>query len=343
MDTDHAFSYDGGRVGAGERRHFKFGISETYLSEPIRLPITIINGDDPGPTVFLSAAVHGDELNGVEVVRHVSDELDHSELRGTLVCLHVVNVPGFNAQKRYLPIYDRDLNRAFPGREDGTSAERIARKIYQNFIRPCDFGIDFHTSTRGRTNMIHVRADMRHERVSRLAQAFASNVILSSSGPDGSLRRVATEAANTAAITVELGEANRFERPLVNEAIAGVRSVFAEFGLHPRRQVRWPGWRVTVPRDEKTWLRADEGGVVEMQVDGGELVRKDETICTITNPFDKKLSKLVAPFTGVMVGVLNNPVVYPGNPICHLVKVPDAVETILRARAAGQNPSRMGP
>lgn len=118
--------------------------------------MTIINGPYPGPTTFLSAAIHGDELDGIEVVREVAQEWAHSEVCGTLVCLPVLNVQGFVAQERYLPILERDLNRPFPGKQDSTSPNRIAHQIYDNFIDPCDFGLGFHTSTRGRTNMFHV-------------------------------------------------------------------------------------------------------------------------------------------------------------------------------------------
>ncbi len=140
---DEAFTYNGGRVDPGESANIRYSISETYLGDPVKIPVTVINGSKPGPTVFLSAAAHGDELNGIEVVREVAHDWDHSELHGTLVCLPVMNVPGFLAQERYLPIYDRDLNRSFPGREGSTSARRMANRIFTNFIEPCDLGIDF--------------------------------------------------------------------------------------------------------------------------------------------------------------------------------------------------------
>jgi len=118
------FAYDGGTVEPGETAEFRFPVSETYLGDPVRIPVTIINGPRPGPTVFLSAAVHGDELNGIEVVHEV-------------------------AQERYLPIYERDLNRAFPGKQGSISSKRIAYRVFHNFVEPCDLGLDFHTSTRG--------------------------------------------------------------------------------------------------------------------------------------------------------------------------------------------------
>jgi len=316
-----AFTYHGGRVEPGESENLRYRISETYLGDPVRVPVTIINGEGPGPTVFLTAATHGDELNGIEVVRTVAHEWDHSTLHGTLVCLPVLNVPGFLAQERYLPIYDRDLNRSFPGDEDSTSAKRMAHRIYSNFIEPCDLGMDFHTSTRGRTNMLHARADMSDESVARLANAFATNVIIDGDGSAGTLRGEATRD-DIPTITIEMGEAHRFQRSLIDEALDGVVSVLAEFGALRSESVAWPGWRTVIDSDdEKTWLRADTGGMVDMHHDRGSLVQEGDRICTITNPFMAESDVVEAPFTGLLVAVLENPLVYPGNPLCHLVKL----------------------
>src|SRR6056297_1414431 len=227
MSDDRAFTYNGGAVPPGETQNIRYGISETYLGDPVRIPVTIINGERAGPTVFLTAAAHGDELNGIEVVREVAFEWDLSELAGTLVCLPVLNVPAFLAQERYLPIYDRDLNRSFPGDPDSTSAKRMAHRVFRNFVAPCDFGLDFHTSTRGRTNTLHARADMDDAAVARLANAFASNVIISTSGPSGTLRREASDAG-TPTVTIEMGEAHRFQGEYIDRALAGVESVLAE-------------------------------------------------------------------------------------------------------------------
>ena len=320
-DGGDAFTYAGGRVDPGERVDIRYSISETYLGDPIRIPVTIVNGTEPGPRLFLSAAIHGDELNGIEIVREVAHEWDLADLRGTLVCLPVLNAPGFIAQQRYLPIYDRDLNRSFPGDEGGTGARRIAHRIFTNFIEPCDLGLDFHTSTRGRTNMLHVRADTERSAVSRVARAFGSNVIIASEGPEGSLRGAATEAG-VPTVTIEMGEAHRFQRHLIDRALEGVASVFAEYEALPATTVRWPGWRTVIDDDSAdTWLRADSGGIVEMHHVYGELVYEGEEVCTIADPFKNDSETITAPFTGLLVGLLENPVVYPGNPLCHLVEL----------------------
>jgi hypothetical protein len=341
MASDGAFTYNGGRVDAGETQNIRYGISETYLGDPVRIPVTIINGEREGPTVFLSAAAHGDELNGIEVVREVAFEWDLSNLAGTLVCMPVLNVPAFLAQERYLPIYDRDLNRSFPGHDDSTSAKRMAHRIFQNFIEPCDLGLDFHTSTRGRTNMLHVRADMGNKRVARLARAFGSNVIIDGEGPDGTLRGEATNAG-VPTITVEMGEAHRFQRTLIDDALAGVESVFAEYSLRETSLVRWPGWRTVITDSkEKTWIRADVGGIVDMHYEVGSLVHAGDRICTITNPFKNDNTRVEAPFTGVLVGVLENPVVYPGNPLCHLVELDEKTLSVVEQQQSPAHQSHV--
>ena len=334
-----AFTYDGGRVDPGETQNVRYGVSETYLGDPVRIPVTIVNGERPGPTAFLSAAAHGDELNGIEVVREVAHEWDHSDLHGTLVCLPVMNVPGFIAQQRYLPIYDRDLNRSFPGDESSTSAKRIAHRIFRNFVAPCDFGLDFHTSTRGRTNMIHVRADMEDPPVARLARSFSTNVIIAGAGPDGTLRQEASNAG-VPTITIEMGEAHRFQRELIDRALDGTRSAFAEFGLLPSESVAWPGWRTVIDGNgDKTWLRADAGGLVDMHQAVGSLVHEGDPICTISNPFKTDTDVVEAPFTGLLVGVLENPLVYPGNPLCHIVRLDERTRRAVE-RSQGPSPPR---
>jgi predicted deacylase len=337
--TDGAFTYNGGRVDPGERADIRYSISETYLGDPVRVPVSIVNGDHDGPTVFLSAASHGDELNGIEVVREVAHEWPHTNLHGTLVCMPVLNVPGFVTQQRYLPVYDRDLNRSFPGNESSTSAKRMAAQIFRNFVEPCDIGLDFHTSTRGRTNMLHVRADMADAAVPRLARAFGSNVIIDSEGSSGTLRHEATEA-DVPTITIEMGEAHRFQRSLIDRALDGVASVLAEYGVYPTEPVNWPGWRTIVTSDQKTWIRADDGGLVDMHHERGDLVHEGDVICTISNPFKTDVVDVEAPFTGLLVGKLENPVVYPGNPLVHFVELDERTRRAYERNRSGTMPER---
>ncbi len=330
------FRYDAA-VAPGEKRHFRHEVSETYLGDPVEIPVTVINGAHDGPVVFLSAALHGDELNGVKVLQEVASGYQPTEIHGTLVCLHVLNVPGFQAQTRDIPIYDQDLNRCFPGRARSNTAERIANEVFETFVRPCDFGLDFHTSTRNRTTMYHVRADTESEGAERLAKAFGANIVLNGAGEEGSLRGCATRNG-TPTLTVEMGKAHRFQRALIDRAVAGVKSALAALNCLPDAAADYPGWRRVVDAErEKTWLRADQGGLVEMKWGPHPVVREGEAVCTISDHFGREEHAVTAPFDGLLLGVLENPLALPGHPLCHLVRIDDDThEEIRREIASGE-------
>jgi predicted deacylase len=335
MSEPQPFRYDS-TVEPGEVRHIRYEISETYLGDPVEIPVTVVNGEHAGPTVCLTAALHGDELNGVKVTQEVADRYSPADLHGTVVCIHVCNVPGYLAQQRYIPIYDLDLNRSFPGKAKSNTAERMANVIYTRFVSQADLVVDFHTSTRNRTTMYHVRADVSRPDVERLARSFGANVVLAGEADPGSLRTVATNDG-IPTITVEMGKAHRFQPALIARAIDGVESVLAEYGVLPDAAVHWPGWTKTIDGNtEKTWLRADTGGLVEMAYDH-PLVHEGDTICTVTDHFKSRERRVEAPFTGLIVGVLQNPVAAPGHPLCHLVSVDAAtVDEIEREIASGE-------
>ncbi len=310
-------------VEPGERRQFRFQALRTFHGDAIELPVTVINGIAPGPTVFLTAAIHGDELNGIKIVQEVARTYQPTEIHGAIVCLHVVNVPGFIAQQRYLPIDGEDLNRAFPGSSSGTSAKRLANQVYTAFIQHCDLGIDFHTSTRGRTTMYHVRADMDDPDVARVAQAVGTNVILDGTGTPGTLRRAASEDG-IPTVTIEMGKAHRFEVAHITRGRDCIASVLAEYDVLPERPVRWPGWRrIVAPGSEKTWLRADTGGLVTPRWGPDPLVDEGEELFRISDHFSTFRERVRAPFPGLIIGALESAIAYPGHPLCHIVRLDD--------------------
>ena len=324
------FLYDA-QVDPGEVRHVNYEIGETYLGRPVELPVTIINGEHPGPRLFLSAAMHGDEINGVKVIQEVASRYDPAKLHGTLVCLHVLNVPGYIAQQRYIPIYDQDMNRAFPGSPHGSTAARMAHVIYDRFVSKCDIGIDFHTSTRNRMTVFHVRADMDDDGVRQLADAFGSPLVLSGEGSSRMLRRVAS-ADGIPTITVEMGEANRFQPLLIDLALQGVENVLAAYEMYPEATPQYTELRkVLTTEQQKRWIRADQGGIVDMKWGPHPVVEEGETICTISDHFRTEEHVVTAPFTGFLVGILANPRVLPGHPLVHLVEVTDDEVAYIRS------------
>ena len=329
-----AFAYGKERVEPGKKRHLRHEVGETYLGDPVAVPVTIINGVRPGPRIFLTAAVHGDELNGVKVLQEIAATYDPAELNGTLVCVHVVNVPGYKAQQRYVPIYDLDLNRSFPGLENGNTASRMAKAIYEQFLKPCDLGLDFHTSTRNRTTMYHARADLEDSMVGRLARAFGTKVVLDGEGAAGSIRTTATNDG-VPTITVEMGRAQQFQPILIERAVNGVKNVLAEFDLLSDHESTAPSWHVSTDADTaKRWLRADDGGLVEMQWGPYPLVHEGDPICTITDHFGTDVQTVRAPFTGLIVGFRENPVALPGHPLCHIVEIDRETHDVIESEIA---------
>jgi predicted deacylase len=310
----------------GETRHIRLSVSESYVSTPVEIPLTIINGIGEGPILMVTAASHGDECNGTAIVRQLVYGVDHSNLRGVLICAPVLNLPGFLRNERDLPD-GRDLNRNFPGKPDGNSAQRIANRIFTQIVQKCDYLIDLHTATRGRTNILQVRGDMTNAEVRRIAKAFGSEIVIDEPGLAGTLRKAATESG-IPTLTAEIGESQRFEKHLVDAGLVGVMNVLYELGMMKGKPVP-PLFQVIVKKTE--WVRADRGGMLEMIAGPRSLVTEGEELCTITNPFGKEMGAVRAPFTGMVVGITNYPMVSPGSPICHLVKLDKTLTTVENA------------
>ncbi len=322
-ETRDSFQLGDTIVLPGETRHMRLAVSESYVSTQIEIPLSIINGIAEGPIVFVCAASHGDECNGTGIARELVYGVDHSNLRGVLVVAPVLNLPGFLRNERDLPD-GRDLNRNFPGKPDGNSAQRIADAIFTKMVEKCDYGIDLHTATRGRSNILQVRGDMTNTEVRRIARAFGSEIVIDEPGLAGTLRRAATEAG-IPTVTAEIGESQRFEKELVKSGLSGVLNVLYELGMLKGKQV-CPIFQVIIKKTE--WVRANKGGILEMMAEPRGLVSEGEELCTITNPFGKEVGTVRAPFTGMVVGITNYPMVSPGSPICHLVKLDRTLATV---------------
>ncbi|OFZ18171.1 MAG: hypothetical protein A2X94_03420, partial [Bdellovibrionales bacterium GWB1_55_8] len=253
------------------------------MASAIHIPVTVIRGRTAGPTAFVMAAVHGDEINGSDIVRRLIFDIDHEKLSGTLIAVPVVNIPGFLAQTRYLP-YHRDLNRFFPGKKNGNNAERIAYCLFREIILKCDFGIDLHTAADGRLNLPHVRGDMGHPRVRNLARAFGATILINQRGTIGSLRREATEAG-VPTILFEAGETRRFSHKVSVAGLKGVLNVLSEVGMWPAHEQERPPFQVIVRASE--WIRAEKGGILDLNAKPGDLLYKGDRMGAILNPFGK--------------------------------------------------------
>jgi hypothetical protein len=200
----------------------------------------------------------------------------------------------------------------------------MADAIFTKMVQKCDYGLDLHTATRGRSNILQVRGDMSNNEVRRIARAFGSEIVIDEPGLAGTLRRAATESG-IPTITAEIGESQRFEKELVKAGLDGVLNVLYELGMLKGRSVQ-PRFQVIVKKTE--WVRANKGGILEMIAEPRGLVFEGDELCTITNPFGKEVGTVRAPFTGMVVGITNYPMVSPGSPICHLVKLDRTLSTV---------------
>lgn len=322
----------GVKVYPGETREIYLKVSESYLSASIQIPVTVIRGQRPGPTVFVMAAIHGDEINGADMVRRLIFDMNHQKLAGTLIAVPVVNIPGFLSESRYLP-YHRDLNRFFPGRSKGNNADRMAHTIFEEIVKKCDFGIDLHTASKGRLNLPHVRGDMANPRVRNIARAFGTRILLDNPGVDGSLRKAATDAG-VPTIIFEAGETGKFSKKISKAGLRGLMNVLAQLGMWQDHPAVAPDFQVIVKSSE--WIRAQRGGMLELKVKPGELIYPGDIIGEIVNPFGKTVHRLRSSLTGIVIGVTTAPLTIPGTAVVHVARLRKTLARVEKALKAGK-------
>ncbi len=296
-----------GVVAPGEVRRlaWRTGFGYGLVDEPV--PVIVAHGAKPGPTLCLTAAVHGDELNGIEIVRRVLAGLEASRLRGTVIGVPIVNVHGFQRRSRYMPDR-RDLNRYFPGDPKGSLASRVAHSFFTRIIQRCDYLVDLHTGSFQRTNLPQLRADLRNHEVVDITRLFGGVTVLHSPPAAGTLRKVAT-AAGIPTVTFEVGEPNRLQAQDVGRAVSGVQSLLAGlemFGSEARTDRRQPVFY------ESRWVRADRGGILFSTVKVGQQVKVGEVLGTVTDPLTNVYIEVRAPIAGRVLGKALNQFVMPG-------------------------------
>ncbi|MEL7449013.1 MAG: succinylglutamate desuccinylase/aspartoacylase family protein [Pseudomonadota bacterium] len=297
----------GTEVPAGTSTRLSWSPAHSFAGIAGPTPVLVVNGAKPGPVLCLTAAIHGDELNGIEVVRRVLYDLDARKLSGTVIGVPIVNLQGFRRGSRYLPDR-RDLNRFFPGNARGSSAARIARSFFDEVIQHCTALVDLHTGSFHRTNLPQLRADLRNPAVVELTQGFGSTVVLHSEGADGTLRRAATDAG-IPAVTLEAGEPARVQSKAVSHGAKGVMTLLNELGMY-KRITMW-GHREPVYY-RSTWVRADRGGVLFSEVDLGERVTENQLLGTITDPITNVQTEVRASASGRVLGMAVDQFVMPG-------------------------------
>ncbi len=319
-------SIGGTVIAAGTRQTIQLTVADLYTGTPVHLPVIVHRGLKPGPVMFLSAAMHGDEINSVEIVRRVLKQPTLTELAGTLLAVPVVNVLAFLHQSRYLPDR-RDLNRSFPGSETGSLAARLAQLFLKEVVGKADFGIDLHTGAIHRPNLPQIRADLSNPDNRRLARAFGAPVFLDSKPAEGTLRAYTT-AQGIPAILYEACEALRFDETAIRIGVQGVVNVMVELEMLPKGGETSTSSVVPIYARSEGWARAPVSGILRSQVALGDAVKKNQTLGVIGNPFDEREEPVVAPFGGIIIGRVTLPLVYEGEAAFHIARVetPDEVE-----------------
>ena len=318
----------GFRVDVGEEADLRLSVSETFTGNDLSLPLRVMRSDQPGPTLFVTAAVHGDEINGTGIVHELMFSRKPTLTRGTLLLVPVVDLFGFETQSRYMPDR-RDLNRCFPGSPNGSLSRRVARTLFDEIVTKCDFGLDLHSAATGRTNFPNIRADMGNKGCRRLAEAFGCELIVDGKGPEGSLRRQAVKAG-VPTVILEAGEPSKIEPTVLEIGVRGVLNVLAELGMIDG-EVQPPPYQTRVQRT--TWLRAQAGGLLRFHVAPGDLVDAGQPISTNVDIFGESQNVLTSPCDGIVLGMTTLPVVKPGEPICHIAVPQQSVRSIREALA----------
>ncbi len=308
-----ALSILGKSVEPGEIREFPLRISESFSGKGMEIPVVVVRGDQEGQTLCLTAGVHGDELNGVEIVREMLDSTRARGLSGTIIGVPIVNLHGFQGSSRYLPDR-RDLNRFFPGNPKGNMASRIASEVFEKVIRHCDKLIDLHTGSFHRSNMPQVRADLREPGNVALAKAFGATVVIHNRGGKGTLRRAAQDAG-IPAIIYEAGEPMRFQAQEIKRGVIGIRNVLVNLGMIRGSRVSLGEQRTYF---ETRWVRAERGGILVNEVRLGDDVREGDILGIITDPIRKAKSVVVSPYRGRVIGMVLAPVMIPGYAAFHI-------------------------
>lgn len=304
-------------IEKGKETKVELSMPKLY-NTPTKLPIRIIRGKKSGPTVFVSAAIHGDELNGIEIIRRLRKLNILKKLRGTLILVPIVNIYGIMTLSRYLPDR-RDLNRSFPGSEKGSLASRVAKIFFDEIISKCNLGIDLHTASIHKSNLPQIRTNIDNEFTYNLAKKFEAPVVLHSELRDGSLRSFAGENG-VPILLYEAGEALRFDETSIRIGVKGIVNVLQENNMLPKVTKKRKA-RIPITSKSSRWVRSPQGGMIRTIKALGDTVEKSEIIAYIDDPFEDETYEIITPFDGVIIGKSEIPLIQEGDAVFHIAKL----------------------
>jgi len=322
MKRQPAFELGGEVIAAGRRLSVGLPMARLYTHTEMTMPVHVVHGRQAGPTLFVSAAIHGDEINGIEIIRQLLKNRSLNRLKGTLLAIPFVNPFGVIQRSRYLPVR-RDLNRSFPGSPSGSLAGRLAHLFVEQIVRRCTHGIDLHTGSNHRSNLPQIRADLTDAETARLAKVFGAPLVLHSEVRDGSLREAAVDLG-LPVLLFEGGEALYFNPAAIKSGVRGILNVMRAIGMLPASRKSRENEPIYA---EKThWIRATRSGIFEKRARLGALVHKGDLLGILSDPLGDELSRFFAPVTGVVIGQLNLPLCYEGDALMNIAAVKNAAE-----------------
>ncbi len=306
----------GEKIGLGESRTIDFNIAKLYTSTKIEIPIIIERATTPGPTLLITAAIHGDEINGVEIVRQLISRKLNKPKRGTIICIPILNVFGFLSAERAFPD-GRDLNRSFPGTKRGSLASRVAYHFTNQILPHADYCLDFHTGGASRFNAAQVRVKPRDKDLLALAKIFNAPFTIVSNNLKKSYRATCNRKG-TPIILFEGGKSMESNKQIVSYGIRGTKRFlnYLEM-LNPKFKATKP-LSDTVVIERSRWIRAQKSGLIHLKVTCNKLVEKGEVLANITDPYGKMRFKVLAPNDGYIINVNQAAIVHQGDAIIHI-------------------------
>lgn len=298
----------------GTRRHYWLRIISDGFSNPICIPLMVVRGLKDGPTLGITAAVHGNELNGISVIQRLFNEVEPEEISGTIVGVPVVNVPAFVRKKRRFND-GVDINHIMPGKKDGNVSQVYAYRFIERFVKHLDFLLDLHTASTGRVNSYYIRADMDLPQVAKMAMLQNADIIVHNPPSDGTLRGAADDLG-IPAITLEVGNPSTFQKKLIRSGVEGVHNVLCDLGMIDDEGTENGG--ETVLCSSSYWIYTDTGGLLTIPVELRQIVQKGDLIAVIRDIFGNKVAEYYAPEDGIVIGKSISPVNQSGGRILHL-------------------------
>ncbi|NNC97722.1 MAG: succinylglutamate desuccinylase [Gammaproteobacteria bacterium] len=318
LPKNDAFVFNDTKIQPGERASMDLIVGQLYTHTPVSMSVEVFNGKYAGPTIFVSAAIHGDELNGIEIIRRLLRLPALKRLRGTLIAIPIVNVLSVVHGSRYLPDR-RDLNRCFPGTKKGSLASRMANTFMTQVVKKCDYGIDLHTGAIHRSNFPQIRASITDKDMQNLAMAFDAPVIINSGLTKGTLRTAAAKK-KIPVITYEAGEALRFDETGIRGGVKGIVNVMRFIGMLPKVKKK-ETHKKPVIAVENRWVRAPESGIYHSTLKLGAHVSKGQMLGTISSPYSDKEINIISPHSGLVIGMTKLPLVHGGDAVMHIARV----------------------